>query len=671
MKKIALKRFGLSILCMIVILSCMTFGGCKKRHGTNEPDSSKELTYTDIELLSDGQSSYKIVIPDDADVNEQAAAVELEYFFALATGFSLPIITDNSVEFSESNTHISVGETSLKRNAQISADMKALGEDGFIIKRKGSTVFLLGGSSFGTVNAVYDFLKYTIEYEAFADDEFHYKKCVELKLPDFDLSDKPDIRTRSPGFYKITQDRAFARRMRVNTYKDHWGLWGHTHFKILGVDDTMKEGHPDWFNYDPEENLNAKQLCYTQRGTDELTGNSLPGSMRYEYVKNLKVIVEANLDKRYFMLGQQDYSTYCHCDACLKSNLTYGGSADESGGGPAATMMRFVNAVAKEMNEWLRETHPTTDISFATFAYHKTEIPPVKVENDVTIPYHPAVKAEKNVAIMIAPLDADYNHSIVDEQYNPRYAAAFGGWPAVAEKIVVWNYCTFFSNYFINFNNFTTMQQNYRYFSESGVDFLFDQSAVDDTHTSAFAELRMYIQSNLMWDTSLSLTELTRKFIKQYYKQAAPYVQEYYDLIFTRYAIFDAQKKDTGTEQQLFVYLNRSPHLLSKELWPKNLLEQCVKLFDEAIKLVEKETDSVLREKLTNRLKSERLSPRYLLLDLYRANMDSDALNDMINSFREDAMLLGFKQASEQWTPEETYLENKYTEWMQSIKERQ
>ena len=67
-------------------------------------------------LLKDGKSSYKIVLPDDADADEVLAGERMQSLFKEATGVTLPIVYDTQIAGIDSDdAYISIGDTLIPR----------------------------------------------------------------------------------------------------------------------------------------------------------------------------------------------------------------------------------------------------------------------------------------------------------------------------------------------------------------------------------------------------------------------------------------------------------------------------------------------------------------------------------------------------------------------------
>ena len=192
-----------ALIMSFLLLGSFTFTACKEDDVASSSSSSSEtvsdkeeekVEFTDYGLVTNGKSDYKIVIPENATSAETLAWQELKTYFFTATGANLTVVTDNTVTWSNDAQYLSVGKTKLLSSASVTLDQKALGENGYMLKTAGKSLFMAGGVEYGTLYAVQRFMHDTVDYEVYAVDETYCRTDVtELKLPQYDISVKPDI----------------------------------------------------------------------------------------------------------------------------------------------------------------------------------------------------------------------------------------------------------------------------------------------------------------------------------------------------------------------------------------------------------------------------------------------------------------------------------------------
>ena len=635
------------ITAILLILCLAGCAGCKDKNEPPPVDPPEELVGTGIYLFENGASPYKIVVGENASENETLAAEELAYFFEQATGVTLEILPDTAAD-AGAGRRLYIGRNAMQAAAGVAADRSQLTDDGFVIRTDNGNVYILGATDLGTVYGVYEFLTCNIGFRAYADDEYYVDAADTFELMNVNVSEKPDFAKRWTCYYEPIRDTAFARRLRMQSHNDFWGLWAHSVFQVVPPE-VYQEAHSDWYSLDGE------QLCMT-RDVGNLDGeNESDDNLRAVMVENLKEIIRDNPDKDHYLVGQMDVNTFCTCEFCTKSNELYGG--------PSGTMMRFMNAIARDIEAWRQEEFPERNIVLATFAYHRTETPPV-VRNAAGEyeAAHPSVIAEDNLAVMFAPLHSCVQHTLAHDECNSSYRENMYGWRAITGKLCFWIYSTNYGAYFLNINNLTALSDNYRLLKdEMDLYYLMDQGPAD-AYTSALHEMRVYVQSRLMWDTSLSVDALIDDFMSHYYKSAAPYVREYYDLINMRYAMVEQQYADEGKSMHTYVNVTYGENPVTREYWPQRFLEQLMQIFDRALDAVAGIEDVNERTELETRLIRESLSPRYLYLELYRKMLPDETSDAMADEFEADCIRCDIIQYAEALEGTR-YVSDKVQEW--------
>jgi len=147
-------------------------------------------------LVSEGVSHYQILIPEQADIVERFAAEELQKYLALISGATLEIA------HSSSGHVISVGETELAKDKNVSVPSRYPGDDGFRIQSDGQYLILLGANPRGTLYAVYSYLErlgcrwYAPSFEYYNGKHEYVPKVHEIALEKSEILDQPDWRYR-------------------------------------------------------------------------------------------------------------------------------------------------------------------------------------------------------------------------------------------------------------------------------------------------------------------------------------------------------------------------------------------------------------------------------------------------------------------------------------------
>ena len=312
-----MKKLFTKILSTILAITCLfNVFACNNGDGGNDDTSSKAtIADTNIDLCLDGKTNYKIVVTDNLGENERFSAEELQTYFALATGANLPIISDATVNYDESQYYISVGRTKLLEESGLLVDFSEVGRDGYKIVRKNNLVFICGGKDTGTTFGVYEFLKHQVGFEPYAADEIYYEKNDSLKLKDFNLTDVPDFDARfMDGTLHTTDlDSSFKYRFvsEFVTKMGHTSLgvntWiggdAHVLRKMLKEEIYNDPAKPE--TYHPEWYETGHQLCITNQDLIDT------------FVDLIIADVLAKPDAYIVGLGHDDYQkAWCNCQNC-------------------------------------------------------------------------------------------------------------------------------------------------------------------------------------------------------------------------------------------------------------------------------------------------------------------------------------------------------------------
>lgn len=637
-------------IIITLILSATVVLACGGKTEKPEDKNIEEVGQTGTLFVSGFESDYKLVVPEERGRYLDSAIAEFNYFMNLAYGIILDTVADSAAAGTK---FISLGATAnFSQQTAIEYDKKLLGSDGYIIKTVGDNVYIIGGGDEGTLYGVYKFFEYTSGLRVYADDEIVISKSADAALKDFNIRDIPDIAVRALGMDGPGNLAYYANRMRIMEQRNGpsvWALWSHTHFRILPFDKYYPDHH-DWYTSSVKSEA---QLCLTRDVGDLDTPNDSTDNMRYHFVENLQAILEANPTARFVMLGQEDSASFCSCDDCKAEIAKYGTAS--------AINMRFTNAIARDMKDWLAEQG--REIIFATFAYQDTLAPPVIYDgvNDTYKPAHPSVVADDNVMVMYAPIRASYSASIMDEQKNGASREALRGWSAVSGKLAIWSYAVNFHDYLIPYDNFGVMASNYKVFEDFGVEYLYDQGS-SGTTIDTFNEMRVYVQSRLMWDNSLNTQALIKDFINNFYKDAAPMVQEYYDIVQTRFLDYRYEQQLIGRTFETHVYTHLMSGVKSADLWQRNVLNRLDDLIARAYAAVSKNPDAEVREKLIQRLQELELSPLYIQIEVHGNAYDD--LQERVDRFISLADSLGMIRYGEG----DRFLSAKYQDWQLKLK---
>ena len=586
------------LLCAVMLFA---LAACNK----NDTPTDNKPDKTAYNLVQGGVSEYKIVLSATATANELFAANELANFLNLATGAELEIVTDE--EYPSSDAIIAIGNTKQAQAANAVSEQN-LATSSFVLKTVGNSLYVTAdknGDGEACLYGVYQILQDAVNFRVYAADEIGYDTDNDtIPLYNYDKVYKPTFDQRELGYASIANDETYKKRMRL--------VWHDTDVRNPNFSDTLHaehegmtygQAHPDWFD--------GGQLCW-----------SAGAEMERVAAEKLIWYIENYPQGEYIMLGQMDNTDYCSCDRCKKKMA-------ELGINPAGMQILFLNNVIKIAEQWRAENRPEQDVKYVTFAYNGTLQPPVKKDgNGNLVAINDQVKPHDKLYIYFTPIETDFAVDL-SNQRNLSVMEALNGWNALASgRIMVYIYDINFRNYFINFNNFGTVEGMYRDYLDNGVYYMYSQGPID-TCVPCFQEMRVFVESQLMWDIGQGYDNLVNEFMQAYYRDAAPAVRKFYELIRNRYARYYAVD-DISLGGGIYDSIGDS------DIWTENLVNALGDALDDALSAVEKykATDNELYAKLHDRIMKEYLSVIFLKLSYYQASYTSAQIAEMNANFK-------------------------------------
>ena len=486
------------IIILVFILSMMlSIAGCDS--DSNTADAGRPVVDGQY-LASNGETEYKIVIPENASSLIQIAVSDFNKFFSEATGVSMPVVKDS--EFNGDGKFISVGETTLLKNTEITYSFDELGRDGYKIITEGDDLYLIGGADYGSMYASYELLEILVGFDFFAEDCYTVTKgLTQVPLYDLSMTDIPDfpIRVASDRIVESSNQTLYRLRERPQsenflTVKNYWA-----HNSIKYIEDSP-DVNDSWYN-------NSKtQLCYTAHGDEAEYGKMLNAAF-----DSMKEALIQTTDRDGVTFTMEDNHDYCNCSACTAMTEQYGALS--------STIILFLNDLNSMVREWFEteEGKPyARDLRIVFFAYNSYEAAPASY-NESTGKYEPinGIKMDDGVYCMLAPIQMDYYRPITDP-LNQEYYTNLKAWGDFANgNLYLWYYSTNFWNYLAPYDCFDSFAENYRVAAEYNTFYLFDQRQTDESGAiTGWSTLKDYICSKLAWDVNENPEELTDKFFE-------------------------------------------------------------------------------------------------------------------------------------------------------------
>ena len=540
-----------------------------------------------IILAKNKKTDYRIIIAADAAPSVIHGAEELKRFLGEISGADFIIDTDRS---KQTESEILVGRSSHFDALDTGICLRCLGDEGLYLKTVGKTVVIAGSDVRGAMYGVYQLLDEYLGCRWFTED----------------VSFIPKLEYRDPYFYGYYDGDWFARnRMNAKSAsltplmggKVDYHRFVHSMSELIPQEE-YGDSHPEYYC-----------LRYKDDGTSERLSHSYsqPCLTNPEVLeiakKNVRKILDENPNCQIMSVSQNDNYLFCQCDACK--------AVDEEEGSHAGTLIRFVNAIAED----IEKDYP--NVAIDTLAYQYTRKPPKHV-----VP-------RPNVIVRLCSIECCFGHPLDEcslsgtEGGQGSFTDDLVGWGKICKRLHIWDYVVNFAHTLSPFPNFKVLRPNIRYFIEHGVTGIFEEGNNSVRETGELNLLRQYCLAKYLWDPDYDEDKAVNEFLTGYYGHAAASVRAYFNLIHDQIT------------PDVHVHIYDSPH---QPYMRAEVLDAADKIFDEAESAAD--CDTILQ-----RVKTLRLSVRYARLcntpadDPKRAAEAERFIADVraagINSYRE------------------------------------
>lgn len=504
---------------------------------------------SELLIAQDGRSNYEIQTEANADTDVVKAANELQYYLQQISGAELPVVAEAIAKPG-------------KKAIIIREDSALPAQQTVAYRTEGKNLVISGGSGQSTLYAVYDFLEKELGCQWLSPESEKIPTANPLMVASsLDYLYTPEITTRTVHSRLFYDHPDFADKLKVS----HEAFPGyvpiarvHT-FHRLVPHEKYFEDHPEYYAL-RGNNRRHTQLCLS----NEAVLNMVIDSVRTWF--------ERYPDRQVISVSQDDNTQYCECENCRK--------IDEAEGSPSGSMIRFVNAVAREF----------PDKTISTLAYQHTRKPC-------------KTKPLDNVLITLCSIECDRSAPI--EENCTDFAADLTGWKELTDNIRIWDYTTQFTNFLAPFPNLHTLQPNIRFFRDNHAKWIFEQHSYNP---SELFELRSWLTAKLLWNPDQDVDALIQQFTSNYYEDAGEYVKKYIDQI----------HEELNSDPDFLLYLYGDPSQAFHSFLKPELLKTYLDFFDQAEKTVSDKPE------VLQRVRSARISTDYVLLEMARNGMSSD-----------------------------------------------
>ncbi|MDY5016674.1 MAG: DUF4838 domain-containing protein [Eubacteriales bacterium] len=543
-------------------------------------------------LAENGKTRYTITLPRGAALAVHHAAEELARFLGEITGARFPIAYDDTDE----RPVIAIGSTEAAREAEI--DLAALGEEGYTLRTAGEDLLIAANGPRGCLYGVYGLLEEHFGCRFFTEDVSRIPKRRSLRLPVLCETRIPALEYRDP-YFQGYYDGDFHARMMSNSntaalgeehgFRMAYFPFVHTFYKLVPPERYFA-AHPEYYALVGGKRVGeGAQLCLTN-----------PEVLRIA-IAQVRAWLREHPHTRIVSVSQNDYYNFCTCDRCRE--------VDEAEGSHAGTLLRFVNAIAED----IERDYP--DVIIDTLAYQYTRTAPK------------LTKPRKNVCVRLCSIECCFAHPLEECGKNCHYwddRIVLGSftddlrdWAKICDRLYIWDYVVNFAHTLQPFPNLHVLQPNIRFFIKNHVRGIFEEGNNSTRESGELNALRQYLLGHLLWDPDFDVERGTAEFLNAYYGMAAHEVAAYIRLI-------HAQLTD-DTHMWIFDGPD-APYL------PEAMLDEAERIFDRAELLAD--DDEVLL-----RVRKLRLSVRYVRL----ARMPKDAPGriDALEAFFEEVRACG------------------------------
>ena len=460
-----------------------------------------------------------VVIPQNANLQEKTAAQELAIHLKLATGKTVKTVTENTPV---KGKKIYLGNTLFAKKNKISFSDMGM-EEHFVKALSADTLIIGGGHPRGTLYGVYEFLENNLN--AMWLDEFNTKidkvKTVAWKK-NLQLRGKPAFAYRSiynnfingSELYKI-RNRQNAFHVKLDKKYDGYGIshihgapW-FCHTFYFYTKDLAKEDH------DILSMTNGKRIMSVNSAGPGQICYSNPKTAAH-FIKKLQEWIPADRkDKEKWQypvlygLKTNDNRNECECNNCAALVRKHGWMGAK---------MLFVNKVAAAFEK----QYP--DIYFYTDAYGLHGFPP-----------RGGVKPNRNVTVDIA-YGSGYKERPRDH-FRP-YSAPVNAiskklheeWATLTRTPAIWDYWVDCIRTRYPSNPIPTIAENLKFYKSINTMYVMAECA--GAYSTSLWRMRNIIGYRLLVNPDRDLDKEVKRFASAFYGKGAPYMLEFYDLLY-------------------------------------------------------------------------------------------------------------------------------------------
>ncbi|MHB8581539.1 MAG: DUF4838 domain-containing protein [Ignavibacteriaceae bacterium] len=459
-------------------------------------------------IVKNGEPKSEIIIGFQHSTINKFAAAELRKYIKKISGAKIPIL------FQETNKYrnkIYIGQTNELIKSGLINKVYHLKKNGFIIKSIGTSIFIAGPDSLGTLYGVYELLEMLgVRWYMPGPLGEVIPRRKDISFYAIDTTEQPDFTYRWVG------QNDWSRRNKCNINipigKKIIGtkIWGKfsTFYNLLNPNVYFKD-HPEYFSFYSGSRQKYNPRLGPKVGLD---WNNQICTSNHEVIKqvatNLQKVLLKDPQIKMVTLGPNDGRGFCECPNC-KLLDEKGDASDQI---MSHRLLIFYNQVAKI----IQKTNPGILVRFgAYFIYTR----PPKDTN---------LKALDNMAVTITHYDEYCESHPIDDTLsipNGNFRTLLNAWEKVVKHIFIYEYY-----YKVNWLELPwpivhSISKDIPYLKRIGVDGFYTQYSNNNTFTLL---LNYYIAAKLLWNSKTNVNALLNEFYNKFYGEAHTPMKKYY-----------------------------------------------------------------------------------------------------------------------------------------------
>ena len=463
------------------------------------------------------------------------AAQKLQEYIRRACSFELPIRRERG------DKNIVLGSKH-SLDGTMPSELEKIEGDGFAVWRHGADVYISALTNRGLIYGAYDFIEKFLGARFLCADFEYVPVLNEVNLPKKPYVSNPaiDMRTYLVGgvhdnkadfdHYTRTRTKDVFTRL-PEKYGEQVEVYGRNinhNFHFYVPFEKYGNAHPEFYrpiyvNERPLFTIDITNGITDDGKIDESMDVSVAKIVLDEMKKDLHKYPDAHI----FNFTQEDGEYYFDDERNRRLEKKYKRSG---------ILVRFCNAVVRELNKYATKTFGGRQVKIITFAYAYTADAPVRRTENGIVPIDDTVIADKNLIIQMA-LFANGRYSYFSGKQDGFLKKTMEEWKAVASNFWFWAYDINFHKYLYFYDSFKNIQENIDGFKKLKLTNMCMQGSHDARYNWQ-CNMRAYAYNKLMWGESATAEELLDEYARLSYGSAAPHVKEMINIFERHYSSF-------------------------------------------------------------------------------------------------------------------------------------